>query len=91
MEDGKAEQKVVKMTTEIYDCTDAIIDLAEGHIMNEVNNATYEECRDTLSLSNTITKKVRNEVKRYGVAIEQITLTSFIKTRNYRLFNDTVS
>lgn len=78
-------------TTSIYDATDAIVDLTQGHIMNECNNLTYDECRDTLSLSASITKKVRNEVKRYGIYIEQITLTNFIKTRNIRLFNETGS
>lgn len=82
---------VVKHTTEIYDASDAIIDLTEGHIMNQVNIRTYEECRDTLIISNEITKKVRNEVKRYGVEIENITLTNFVKTRNYRLFNEATS
>lgn len=76
-------------TTSIYDAADAISDITQGHIMNECNNMTYNECRDTLSLSNIITKKVRNEVKRYGIYIEQITLTNFIKTRNIRLFNET--
>lgn len=76
-------------TTSIYDATDAICDLTQGHIMNECNNLTYDECRDTLSLSNIITKKVRNEVKKYGIYIEQITLTNFIKTTNVRLFNET--
>lgn len=79
----------VKLHTEsIYDAQDAITDITQGHIMNEINHLDYEACRDTVSLSNAITKKVRNEVKRYGIYIEQITLTNFIKTRNYRLFND---
>jgi len=79
---------VVAHTIQIYDATDAIVDITQGHIMNEINTHSYDECRDTLSLSNTITKRVRNEVKRYGVYIEQITLTNFIKTTNFRLFQD---
>ncbi len=80
---------VEKHVITIYDAVDAIIDITQGHAMNQVNDHTYDECRDTLSLSNEITKKVRNEVKRYGVDIEQITLTNFVKTRNFRLFNET--
>lgn len=79
---------VVKYTTEIYDAIDAIIDITQGHVANQVNTHTYEECRDTAALSNEIAKKVRNEVKRYGVAIEAVTLVNFVKTRNYRLFNE---
>lgn len=80
---------VVAHTTQIFDAADALIDFTQGHIMNEINTHSYEECRDTLTLSNTITKKVRNEVKKYGVYVDQITLTNFIKTRNIRLFTDT--
>jgi regulator of protease activity HflC (stomatin/prohibitin superfamily) len=78
------------LTTEIYDATDALMDITEGHQMNQVNIHTYEECRDTISLGNEITKKVRSEVKKYGVHIEAITVTNFVKTRNYRLFKDPV-
>jgi regulator of protease activity HflC (stomatin/prohibitin superfamily) len=81
-------EDVLIHTKGIYDATDALIDITEGHIMNQVNIHTYEECRDTLTLSNEVAKKVRNEVKRYGVAIETITLTNFVKTGNYRLFKD---
>ncbi len=75
-------------TTSIYDAADAISDLTQGHIMNECNNLTYDECRDTYTLGSAITKKVRNEVKKHGIYIEQITLTNFIKTTNIRLFNE---
>lgn len=76
-------------TTEIYDATDAISDFTQGHIMDQVNNHDYAECRDTGALSNVISKKVRAEVRKYGIHIEQITVTNFIKTHNFRLFNDT--
>lgn len=77
---------VVLHTTEIYDATDAISDITQGHVANEVNNHTYDECRDTTALGHTISKKVRAEVKKYGVGIESITFTNFIRTRNVRLF-----
>lgn len=80
---------VVIHTTSIYDAADAISDITQGHIANEVSCLTYEECRDTTTLGNTIAKKARAEVKRYGIYIEQVTLTNFIKTHNVRLFNDT--
>lgn len=75
-------------STEIYDATDAIMDFTQGHIMREINNHTYQECRDVDMVSNTITKKVRAEVKKYGIYIDQVTLTNFIKTRNFRIFKD---
>lgn len=79
---------VVAHTTQIYDAADAIVDSCQAVIMWEVNSHTYAECRDTSEMSHTITKKARAEVKRYGVYIEQITLTNFIKTRNFRIFKD---
>jgi regulator of protease activity HflC (stomatin/prohibitin superfamily) len=75
-------------STTIYDAVDALSDITQGHIMHEANSLTYEECKDTAQLGNTIAKKVRSDVKKYGITIEQITLTNFIETRNYRLFND---
>lgn len=76
------------MTTEIYDADDAILDLAQGLTMNQVNGMTFSECANVVSISNDLTKKLRNEVKKYGIYIEQQTITDFIETRNYRLFND---
>jgi regulator of protease activity HflC (stomatin/prohibitin superfamily) len=75
-------------TSEIYDADDAITDIAQGHIMSKINGLGIEECNDINSLSNEITKKLRAEVKKYGIYIEQLTLTDFIETRNFRLFND---
>lgn len=79
---------VVAYTTEIYDATDAVMDFTQGSIMREVNTHTYDECRAVEAVSATITKKVRSEVKKYGIYIEQITLTNFIRTRNFRIFKD---
>lgn len=79
---------VEKYTTEIYDAIDALSDITQGHIMTESHVMTYDECRDTGTFSNTLTKKVRNDVKKYGIGIEQITIANFIETRNYRLLNE---
>jgi regulator of protease activity HflC (stomatin/prohibitin superfamily) len=74
--------------TLIYDSADAISDITQGHIVSEVNGKAYNDCRDTLSMSNNISIKVRRDVKKYGVYIEQITINNFIKTYNLRHFND---
>lgn len=81
-------QDVQIYTESIYDATDAIVDLAQGHIMTSVNTADFSECQDITTLSNTLTKKLRNEVKKYGIYIEQQTVTNFIETSNIRLFNE---
>ena len=48
---------------------------------------TLEECTDT-ELDNTLTKKVRVEAKKWGVEVQQVTLTDLAPIRSYRLIND---
>lgn len=74
--------------TSIYDTADALSDITQGHIMLAINSSNYEDCRDVAELGNTISKKVRADAKRNGIGVEQVTLTDFIETRNYRLFNE---
>ena len=73
-------------TTTIYDAEDAILDIAKGEAMRLINDTDLADCSDITSLSNDITKQLKNKVKKYGIQIEQATLTDFIETRNYRLF-----
>lgn len=79
---------VEAVLTAIYDSINALQDITQGHIANEINKLTYQECSNTAELSNTITKKVRNDAKKYGINVLQITLTNFVQTRNYRLYNE---
>jgi hypothetical protein len=62
--------------------------MTQGHIMIAVNRLTYEDCRDIEELNNTVSKKARADAKKNGIEVEQVTLTNFIETRNYRLFNE---
>jgi regulator of protease activity HflC (stomatin/prohibitin superfamily) len=79
---------VVLYSTSIYDTVDALSDMTQGHIMIAVNRLTYEDCRDIEELNNTVSKKARADAKKNGIEVEQVTLTNFIETRNYRLFNE---
>lgn len=79
---------VTMYASSIYDAVDALSDITQGFIMLAVNNQTYEECRDVDELSNTISIKTRAAAKKNGIGVEQVTLTNFIETRNYRLFNE---
>jgi len=72
----------------INDSDDAIIDFAQGHTMTKISSLDYSECSDISAISSELTKKLRNEVKKYGIYIEQQTITDFVETRNYRLYND---
>ena len=96
--DGKqiAVKSVIKYTIydiqmfveQIYDQADALVDVTQGAIMEIINARTYEECLDAEGLSNSLAIKVRRDVKKYGIAIEAVTLTDFADTPSYRIFTD---
>lgn len=72
---------------EIWDKQDAISDISQGIIKNIIMSKTWEECTD-IEIDNTISKKIRAEVKKYGVEIIQVTLTDISEMRSIRLIND---
>jgi len=74
---------------EVYDSTDAIGDVSQGIIKEIIMSSTWEEARDN-ELDNTITKKVRNELKKFGVYVEKVTLTSIADMRTIRLINQSI-
>lgn len=71
---------------EVYDSVDAISDVSQGIIKNVIMPSTWEECK-SMETDNNITKKVRNELKKLGVHIETVTLTSIAEMRTIRLIN----
>lgn len=72
----------------IYDAEDGLTDLTRAYVMKIINPRLYEECMDTEDLSNEISKKLRAEVKKYGIYVEQVTLTDLVEAPSYRLFMD---
>lgn len=79
---------VVAYSENIYDAKDAISDLTQGFIAEVVNSKSWEECRDTKKLSQNITTRVRAGVKKYGIDVEAVTITDFVKTPSFRMFGD---
>lgn len=79
---------IKKYVLDIYDATDAIKDIAQSAIKRAIMPRTWEELK-TYDIDNEITKKIRSEVKKYGIYIHEVTLTSFDKIRSYRLINET--
>jgi regulator of protease activity HflC (stomatin/prohibitin superfamily) len=73
---------------EITDRTDAISDIAQCIIKEQVTQRDWKECSDN-ELDNLLTKKLRIAVKRWGIDIEKMTLTDIGLIRSIRLFNDT--
>jgi len=74
---------------EVYDAQDAISDMTQSIIKNIVMDKSLEECVD-IEIDNTLTKKARVEAKKWGVEIQQVTLTDLAPIRSFRIINDTV-
>jgi predicted amino acid-binding ACT domain protein len=74
----------------VFDAQDAIADMSQSVIKNVIMSMSMEECTDT-ELDNTLTKKVRVEARKWGVDIQQVTLTDLAPIRSYRLINDTIT
>ena len=75
---------------EVWDAIDAISDMTQGIIFDIVKEKTWEELQ-TLDLKPLITRKVRNEAKRWGIEVETVTLSDLAKIKSIRLLNDSGS
>jgi regulator of protease activity HflC (stomatin/prohibitin superfamily) len=74
---------------EVFDAQDALADMTQSIIKNIIITTSIEECLD-LELDNVLTKKVRVEARKWGVEIQQVTLTDIAPIRSYRIINDSV-
>lgn len=72
---------------EVYDAKDALSDMTMSIIKNIVISIPAEKCIDP-ELDSLLTKKARVEAKKWGVDIQQVTLTDVAPIRSYRLIND---
>ena len=72
---------------EVYDAQDAISDMTLSIIKKIITSASLDECIDP-EIDNLLTKKVRVEARKWGVDVQQVTLTDLAPIRSYRLIND---
>jgi regulator of protease activity HflC (stomatin/prohibitin superfamily) len=72
---------------EVFDAQDALSDMSQSIIKNIIMSMTMEECTDS-ELDNTLTKKVRVEARKWGVEVQQVTLTDLAPIKSFRLIND---
>jgi membrane protease subunit HflC len=89
---GLVKYKISDVKTfllEVYDAQDAISDMTQSIIKNIVMDKTMDECIDS-EIDNTLTKKARVEAKKWGVEIQQVTLTDLAPIRSFRIINDTI-
>lgn len=90
---GVVKYKIADVKTfllEVYDAKDALSDMTMSIIKNIVISVSAEKCIDP-ELDNLLTKKARVEAKKWGVDIQQVTLTDVAPIRSYRLINDVIS
>ncbi len=80
-------EDIKKYCLEIYDATDAIQDITQAVIKQNIMQKTLEDCYNP-ELDNIITKKVRSEVRKYGINIHQVTLTTLGQIKSYRLIGE---
>jgi len=73
----------------VYDAQDAISDMTQSIIKNVIMDKTMDECIDP-DIDNTLSKKARVEAKKWGVEIQQVTLTDLAPIRSFRLINDNI-
>ena len=73
---------------EVWDAQDALSDMSSSIIKNVIMSMTLDECTDS-EMDNLLTKKVRVEAKKWGVEVQQVTLTDLAPIRSFRLINDT--
>ena len=72
---------------EVYDAKDALSDMTMSIIKNIIITMNSEECINN-DLDNILTKKTRVEARKWGVDVQQVTLTDIAPIRSYRLIND---
>ena len=75
---------------EVNDPIDAIADMTMGVIRNNLILLNWDEC-NSVDISNDITKKARVEARKWGIRIQEVTLTDLGEVPSFRLFNSTDS
>lgn len=75
---------------EVWDAIDAISDMTQGIVFEIVRDKTWEELQSP-DLKSLISRKARNEAKRWGIEIETVTLSDLAKITSIRLLNDGVN
>jgi regulator of protease activity HflC (stomatin/prohibitin superfamily) len=70
--------------TTVWNAHAALSDVSMGVIYAEISGRAYGDCHD-VEWSDVLTKPVRDEVKKFGIYVENVTLTDFGRIRTIRL------
>ncbi len=71
----------------VYDATDAIADITQAIIKEQIAQRNFKECIEN-DFDNTVTKKLRVEVRKWGIEVDRVTLTDIGQIKSLRLFNE---
>lgn len=80
---------VIKLLLEVNDSADALADMVQGIIRDKIVDRNWQECNSP-SLISDISKKAKEEAKKWGLTIKEITLTDLAEMRSLRLLNGTI-
>ena len=61
--------------------------MTQSIIKNIIISTTIDNCIDP-EMDNILTKKVRVEARKWGVDVQQVTLTDIAPIRSFRIIND---
>lgn len=75
---------------EVWDAIDALSDMTQGIIFDIIKEKSLDELQ-TSDLKPLISRKVRNEAKRWGIEVDTVTLSDFAEITSIRLLNDSGS
>lgn len=87
---GVVKYKIADVKTfllEVYDANDVISDMTQSIIKNVIMSKSMNECT-IQDIDNMLTKKVRVEVRKWGVDVQQVTLTDLAPIKSYRIIGD---
>ena len=87
---GVVKYKIADVKTfllEVYDAKDALSDMTTSIVKQIITEMTLDECLNA-DLDNTLTKKVRVEARKWGVEVQQVTLTDLAPIRSFRFISD---
>lgn len=71
----------------VWDAIDVISDVTQGIVRDVVVKSTLKQL-NSVAINNTITRRAKLEVIRYGVTIEKVTITNLGQIKSLRLFTD---
>jgi regulator of protease activity HflC (stomatin/prohibitin superfamily) len=74
---------------EVFDAQDALADMTQSIIKNIIISSSLEQCIDP-EMDNILTKKTRMEARKWGVDVQQVTLTDIAPIRSFRIINDSI-